>query len=113
MPKRNFDLTRIDGVLGVYLLGATFMAYMSSMVISIVAKSEGVFAAVVLFDTAFYIVLAGAVCLIAGVVLLVLNSQAAENLGVKSDSNTILFVTGMMALTFVSLILYAVVPNVF
>ncbi len=111
MALRNFDLTRIDGLLGIYLLGATFALYIASMVISIVGKSEGPLVAVVLFDTAFYLVLVGAFCLVAGMVLLLLNSQAAGKAGTTMDSNERLFIVGLIVLTLVSLVLYAVVPT--
>ncbi|MFW9992568.1 MAG: hypothetical protein ACFFD4_11025 [Candidatus Odinarchaeota archaeon] len=111
MAMRNFDLTRIDGLLGIYLLGGAFVAFISSMVISIVGKSEDVFVAVVLFDTAFYIILAGALLLVAGVILLLLNSQAAASSSVTTAENTRLAIIGLLVLTLVSAILYVVVPN--
>lgn len=112
MPKRNFDLTRIDGLVGIYLLGAAFALYIASMIISIVANSEGALAAVVLFDTAFYLVLAGVVCLVAGFVLLGFNSQAAASSGKTMDSSPTMIILGLIVLTLVSIILYAVIPNV-
>jgi hypothetical protein len=84
---------------------------MASMIISIVGKSEDPFAAVVLFDTAFYLVLAGALCLIAGVVLLLLNSNAAAKSGTMMDPNVRMFIIGLFVLTLLSLVLYAIVPN--
>ena len=112
MALRNFDLTRIDGLLGIYLLGATFALYIASMIISIVGHSEGPLVAVVLFDTAFYLVLAGAICLVLGMVLLLVNSNAAAKSGVKMDSNERLFIVGLIVLTLISLVLYAIIPNV-
>ena len=112
MSKRNFDLARTDGLVGIYLLGASFALYIASMIISIVANSEGVGAAVTLFDTAFYLVLAGGLCLVAGFVLLALNSQAAASSGKTMDSSTRMIVIGLIVVTLVSIILYAVIPNV-
>ena len=112
MAKRNFDLTRIDGLIGIYLLGATFALYIASMVISIVANSEDLYTRVTLFDTAFYLVLVGGLCLVAGFVLLALNSQAAMSSGKTMDSSTRMIVMGLIVLTLVSIILYAVIPNV-
>jgi hypothetical protein len=94
MSLRNFDLTRIDGLLRIYLLGTTFALYMASIIISIVAKSEDPPVAVVLFDTAFWLVLSGALCLIEGMILLLLNSNAAAKLGTKMDPNERLFIIG-------------------
>ncbi|MFX0124985.1 MAG: hypothetical protein ACFFAE_15240 [Candidatus Hodarchaeota archaeon] len=111
MMMRNFDLSRVDGLIGIYLLGATFSLYIASMVISIVAKSESLSSAVVLLDTAFYLVLVGAISLVVSVVLLVVNSQAAGKTGMIMDPNTRLVVVGLFILTMVSLVLYAVVPT--
>ena len=111
MSMRNFDLTRIDGLLGIYLLGASFALYVASMIISIVAKSESLLVAVVLLDTAFWLVLSGGVCLVVGAILLLLNSNTAAASGIKMDSSTRNLVVGLFVLTLISIILYAVVPN--
>jgi hypothetical protein len=43
MSMRNFDMNRLDGLASIYCIGGSFTAFISAMVISIVAKSEGVF----------------------------------------------------------------------
>ncbi len=111
MSMRNFDMNRWDGLAAIYCLGGSFTAYISAMVISIVAKSEDVFAAVVLFDTAFYIVLAGGLLLIAGAALLYTNSNAAKTASVEVHPQTRTFIIGLFVLTLISIVLYAIIPN--
>ena len=112
MSMRNFDMNRLDGLAAIYCFGGAFTAYISAMIISIVAKSEGVFARVVLLDTAFYIVIAGGVLLILGAVLSYTNSKAAQEAGIEMDPSTRNFTIGLFVLTLVSIILYAIIPNV-
>ena len=111
MSMRNFDMNRLDGLLAIYCLGGSFTAFISAMVIGIVAKSENIFDQVVLYDTAFYIVLAGGLLLIAGAVLSYLNSNAAQAAGVVTDSKARTIIIGLFVLTLISTILYALVPN--
>ena len=112
MSMRNFDMNRLDGLAAIYCLGGSFTAYISAMVISIVAKSEGLLARVVLLDTAFYIVLVGGLLLIAGAVLFYFNSKAASETGVEMDSSTRNTIIGLFVLTLLSVVLYAIIPNV-
>ena len=111
MSMRNFDMNRLDGLLAIYCLGGSFTAFISAMVIGIVAKSESIFDQVVLYDTAFYIVLAGGLLLILGAVLSYMNSNAAKAAGVETNSTTRNIVIGLFALTLVSAVLYTLVPN--
>ncbi len=111
MSMRNFDMNRLDGLAAIYCLGGSFTAFISAMVISIVAKSESIFDAVVLLDTAFYIVLVGGLLLIAGAVLSFLNSNAAQAAGIETDPTARMIIIGLFVLTLVSTILYALIPN--
>ena len=112
MSLRNFDLSKLNGLLGIYFLGSAAMAYVSSMVISIVAKSESVFTQVVLYDTAFYIVVVGGLFLVAGVILLYLNSQEAATAGITTPPKERNLIVGLLVLTLVTIVLYAVVPTI-
>jgi len=112
MSMRNFDMNRLDGLAAIYCLGGSFTANISAMVISIVAKSEGVYTAVTLYDTALYIVIAGGILLILGAVLSYMNSTAAQAAGVETNSTTRNIVVGLFALTLLSAVLYALIPNV-
>ena len=111
MSMRNFDMNRLDGLAAIYCLGGAFTAFISAMIISIVAKSESIFDQVVLYDTAFYIILAGALLLITGTVLFYLNSNAAQAAGVQTDPKARTIIIGLFVLTLLSTILYALVPN--
>lgn len=111
MSMRNFDMNRLDGLAAIYCLGGSFTAYISAMVISIVAKSEGLSDRVVLLDTAFYIVLVGSLLLVAGAVLFYLNSKAAKEAGIEMESNVRNTIIGFFVLTLLSTVLYAIVPT--
>ena len=62
-------------------------------------------------NTAFYIVLVGGLMLVAGYVLLYLNSKDADVAGITTDAKTRNLVVGLSILTIFSVVLYAIVPN--
>ncbi len=111
LAMMNFDLKKTGGLVGIYILGATFALYIAAMIIAIVGHQSTPAVAVVLFDVAFWLVLVGAIFLVLGVLLLALNMRAAASSDIKMDPNTRMIVIGLILLSFASAFLYAVVPT--
>jgi len=111
MSMRNFDLKRWDGLAMIFGFGATFSLYIAAMIISIIATSEGIYTQVVLYDTAFYLVISGALMLIVSIVLMYNNSTAANSAGIVMDSSIRNVVLGLFLLTILSMVLYGTIPN--
>ncbi len=108
----SFDLKKTGGLVGIYILGATFALFIAAMIIAIVGHQSTPAVAVVLFDVAFWLVLIGAIFLVLGILLLGLNIRAAASSGIKMDPNARMIVLVLVVLTFISAILYVVVPTI-
>ncbi len=104
MVFKNFDLSRLSGLFGLYFLGSTFALFMARMIISMSGNSwMGTDTAVTLFETAFYITIAGSITLIIGIVLLYLNSQAAEMEKIPENPTIRINVMILFAITVISI----------
>lgn len=104
MAFKNFDLSRLSGLFGLYFLGSTFALFIARMIISMSGNSwMGTGTAVTLFETAFYITIAGCVTLIIGIVLLYLNSQTAEMENIPDNPTIRNSVMILFAITIISI----------
>lgn len=114
MVLQRFDLSKLDAIIAIYLLGGAFVCYIANMVMSIMGNSwMGSYAALDFFGGAFWFTIAGAICLIVAIYLLYKNSQAAESTG-KSDIDDAIrmAVMGCITLTIIMAALSMLIPAI-